>query len=62
VRLQGAQQPVHRGLGQAGPVGDLGYAQARGARAEHGEDLRRTLYRLDHDTLSASPNNIQDMP
>jgi len=62
VRLQGAQQPVHRGLGQADPVGDLGHAQARGARAEYGEDLRRALYRLDHDTLSAMPNNIQDMP
>ena len=40
----------------------LGHAQARGPRAEHGEDLRRALYRLDHDTLSAMPNNIQDMP
>jgi hypothetical protein len=61
VRLQGAQQPVHRGLGQADPVRDLGHAQARGPRAEHGEDLRRALYRLDHDNLSAMPNNIQDM-
>jgi hypothetical protein len=57
---------VHRGLGQADPVRDLGHAQARRPRAENGEDLRRALYRLDHQRLSgglsAMPNNIQDMP
>jgi len=62
VRLQGAQQPVHRGLGQADSLGDLGYAQARRPRAEDTEDLGRALYRLDHVALSAIPNNIQDMP
>jgi len=62
VGLQGAQQPVHRGLGQPDPVGDLGHAETRRTGAEDGEDLRCALHRLDHDTLSASPNNIQDMP
>jgi hypothetical protein len=60
VRLQGAQQPVHRGLGQANSLGDLGHAEARCPRAEDAQDLGRALYRLDHVALSAIPNNIQD--
>jgi len=60
--FQGAQQAVHRGLGQADPVSDLGHPEAWRTRAEDGEDLRCALHRLDHDTLSAMSNNIQDMP
>jgi hypothetical protein len=33
----------------------------RRAGAEDGKDLGRALHRLDHDTLSAMPNNIQEM-
>jgi hypothetical protein len=62
VRLQGAQQPVHRRLGQAGPLCYLGHAKTRPAGPEDGTDLGRALYRLDHPALSAMPNNIQEMP
>jgi len=62
VRFQGAQQPVHRGLGQADPFGDLGNAETRRPRAQDPQDLGRALHRLDHVALSAIPNNIQDKP
>jgi len=64
VRLQRPQQAVHRGLGQADSLGDLGHAKTRCPRAEDAEDLGRALHRLDHQYLlpglSAIPNNIQD--
>jgi hypothetical protein len=47
-----AQQPVHRGLGEPDPRGDLGHAKARCARSEDAEDRGRPLYRLDHVVLS----------
>ena len=59
VCLQGAQQPVYRRLGEAKAGGDLGDAEARRAGAEHAEDLRRALHRLDHRTLSAQRDSTQ---
>ena len=62
VLLQRAQQPMHCGLGQAGPFCDLGDAETGGAGAENGQNPGRALHRLDHDNLSAMPNTIQDIP
>jgi hypothetical protein len=60
--FQRAQQPMHRGLGQANPLRDLGDAETGAAGAENGEDPGCALHRLDHDDLSTMPNTIQDMP